>query len=135
MTSIPEPAEALQQILEEKAVRLARETGFIERERTFTGADFAQALILGWLHRPDERIDGFVQVLERREVSITGNIQGNTYANAGIQQTTINSLNNFINGPAPGAGLSPSSLSFGAQVINTTSTAQSAILTNNGTRL
>jgi hypothetical protein len=33
MTSIPEPAEALQRILEEEAVRLAKERGFIERER------------------------------------------------------------------------------------------------------
>jgi len=71
MTSIPQQAEALQQILEEEAVRLARETGCIERERAFNGADFAQALILGWLQRADERLDGFVQILERREVSIT----------------------------------------------------------------
>ncbi len=61
------------------------------------------------------------------------NIQGNTYMNAGIQQTTANILNNFINGAAPGAGLSPSSLNFGAQVINTTSQAQTVTLTNNGT--
>ena len=33
MTSIPQQAEALQRILEEEAVRLAKETGFIERER------------------------------------------------------------------------------------------------------
>src|SRR6266571_1487446 len=72
MTSIPQQAEALQQILEEEAVHLARETGFIERERAFNGADFAQALILGWLQRPDERVEGLVQILERREVSITG---------------------------------------------------------------
>src|SRR6185312_17329142 len=52
------------------------------------------------------------------------NIQGNTYMNAGIQQTTVNILNNFITGPAPGVGLNPSSLNFGAQVINTTSAAQ-----------
>ena len=71
MTSIPQQAEALQQILEEEAVRLAKETGFIERERAFNGADFAQALILGWLQRADERLEGFVQILERREVSIT----------------------------------------------------------------
>ena len=71
MTSIPQQAEALQQILEEEADRLAKETGFIERERAFTGADFAQALIFGWLQRADERLEGLVQILERREVSIT----------------------------------------------------------------
>jgi hypothetical protein len=67
----PSRAEVLKRILEEEAMHLARETGFIERERTISGADFAQALILGWLQRPDERVEGFVQVLERREVSIS----------------------------------------------------------------
>jgi hypothetical protein len=57
--------------VEEEANQLAKETGFIVRERAFAGADFAQALILGWLQRPDERVEGFVQILERREVSIT----------------------------------------------------------------
>lgn len=71
MTSIAQIAETLQQILEEEAVCLAKETGFIERERAFTGADFAQALIFGWLQRADERLEGFAQILERREVSIT----------------------------------------------------------------
>ena len=69
--SVAQIAESLQQILEEETVRLARETGFIQRERAFTGADFAQALILGWLQEPDERLEGFVQILERREVSIS----------------------------------------------------------------
>lgn len=61
------------------------------------------------------------------------NVLGTTYMNAGIQQTTANILNNFINGPAPGAGLSPSSLSFGNQVVNTTTAAQTVTLTNTGT--
>ena len=71
MTSVSQQAEVLQQILEEEAIQLAKETGFIERERAFNGADFAQALILGWLQRADERLEGLVQILERREVSIT----------------------------------------------------------------
>jgi hypothetical protein len=69
--SVSQQAEALKRILEEEAVCLARETGVIERERAISGADFAQALILGWLQRPDERVEGFVQLLERREVSIS----------------------------------------------------------------
>jgi hypothetical protein len=35
------------------------------------GADFAQAMILGWLQQADERLEGFTQILERPEVSIT----------------------------------------------------------------
>jgi len=71
MTSIAQQALVLRQILEEETVPLARETGCIQRERALTGADFAQALILGWLQRADERLEGLVQILERREVSIT----------------------------------------------------------------
>ena len=71
LTSEPHQAEALQRILEEEAKLLAFDSGFIERERAFNGADFAQALILGWLQRPDERVEGLVQILQRREVSIT----------------------------------------------------------------
>jgi hypothetical protein len=71
MSSVPQQAETLQRILEEETRQLARETGFIERERAFNGADFAQAMILGWLQHPDERLEGFTQILERRDVSIT----------------------------------------------------------------
>jgi hypothetical protein len=69
--SVSQQAEALKRILEEEVVPLARETGCIERERVISGADFAQALILGWLQRPDERVEGFAQLLSRREVNIT----------------------------------------------------------------
>ncbi len=61
------------------------------------------------------------------------NIQGNTYANAGIQQTTANILNNFINGPTPNAGLSATSLNFNGAVVGTTSPAKTITLTSNGT--
>lgn len=71
MTSIADQAAVLQHILEEEADRLARETGFIQRQRAFSGADFAQGLILGWLQEPEARLEGLVQLLQRREVSLT----------------------------------------------------------------
>ncbi len=58
------------------------------------------------------------------------------YVNAGIQRATANILNNFISGaapPAPAVSLNPSSLSFGNQQVNTTSTPQTVTLTNSGT--
>jgi hypothetical protein len=39
MTSETQVSETLRQILEEEANTLARETGFIQRERMLTGAD------------------------------------------------------------------------------------------------
>ncbi|MBA2286472.1 MAG: choice-of-anchor D domain-containing protein [Ktedonobacteraceae bacterium] len=61
------------------------------------------------------------------------NSQGNTSANAGIQKTTANILNNFTSGSLPGVSLSPDTLSFGNQNVNATSAAQTLTLTNNST--
>src|SRR5436309_4130572 len=71
MTSVTHFAEIVQRILEEEAEQLAREVGFIQRERVISGADFVQTLILGWLQEPEITLDGQTQVLERREVSIS----------------------------------------------------------------
>src|SRR5947209_2212144 len=71
MTSVTHFAEIVQRILEAEAEQLAREVGFIQRERVISGADFVQTLILGWLQEPEITLDGQTQVLERREVSIS----------------------------------------------------------------
>jgi len=71
MNSVTQVAETLRQILEEEANELAKQTGFIQRERTISGADFAQTLILGWLEEPEITLDGLTQVAGRREVQIT----------------------------------------------------------------
>jgi hypothetical protein len=71
MSSVSQLAEVLEQVLNEEACHLARETGFIERERTFDGADFAQSLIFGWLQEPEIRLEGLIQVLGRRQVQLS----------------------------------------------------------------
>lgn len=71
MRSRAEISEVLTEVLNEKANRLAVETGFIKRVRTFDGADFAQGLILGWLQEPDLSLEGLCQVLGRREVDLS----------------------------------------------------------------
>ena len=53
MISVTPFAETLRQILEKEANELAKETGFMQRERHLTGADFAQTLIFGWLEEPE----------------------------------------------------------------------------------
>ncbi|HET8910464.1 MAG TPA: choice-of-anchor D domain-containing protein [Ktedonobacteraceae bacterium] len=60
-------------------------------------------------------------------------IQGNTYTNAGIQQTTANILNNFIGASsAPNSGITTSSgtLSFGNAALNAAAPAQTVTFTN-----
>jgi hypothetical protein len=71
MSTITQFGETVQRILGEEVEQLAREVGFIERERVISGADFVQGLILGWLQEPEITLDGLTQVLERREVSIS----------------------------------------------------------------
>src|ERR1700730_1747461 len=71
MNSVTQFAETVQRILGEEVEQLAREVGFVERERVIRGADFVQTLILGWLQEPEITLDGLTQVLGRREVSIS----------------------------------------------------------------
>jgi hypothetical protein len=71
MSSVSQLAEILEETLEVQACKLARETGFIKRERAFDGADFAQSLIFGWLQVPQETLDGLRQVLGRCQVKIS----------------------------------------------------------------
>jgi hypothetical protein len=61
------------------------------------------------------------------------NIQSNTYANAGIQRATANILNAFINVQGPSVVLSPTTVNFGTQGINTSNTTQTVAVSNNGT--
>lgn len=49
MSSISQVERALKHILEERANVLARQTGCIQRQRKFSGADL---LVFGWLTHP-----------------------------------------------------------------------------------
>lgn len=53
MTTIAELSNNLQHLLREEANALAKQTGFIQRQRQVTGAGFAQALVLGGLANPE----------------------------------------------------------------------------------
>ncbi len=71
MNSVTHLTETLRHLLEEEANTLAKESGFIQRERLLSGADFAQTLIFGWLQEPQVSLDGLTQIAGRREVEIT----------------------------------------------------------------
>lgn len=53
MTTIAELSQELQYLLREKSNDIAKDTGFIQRQRQITGAGFAQALVLGGLAHPE----------------------------------------------------------------------------------
>lgn len=64
-------SQAWEEIVTTKANQLARETGFLKRQRAFSGADVVQSLICGWWQEPDISFRGLTQVLSRCEVAVT----------------------------------------------------------------
>src|SRR2546423_10526812 len=62
---------SLKHIMEERANVLARETGCIERQRKFSGADLLQTLVFGWLSHPDASLETLASVATLREVEAT----------------------------------------------------------------
>jgi Transposase DDE domain len=71
MTSVSQVAESLKSVLEERANALARETGCIQRERKFSGADLLQTLVFGWQQHPDASLEQLASTAELRDVSVT----------------------------------------------------------------
>src|SRR5438552_16219266 len=71
-TTIAQIEQALREVVEQDAPRLARETGFIQRERNFDGSDFAQVLIFGWLQNGEASLDELTQVAQERDVTLSG---------------------------------------------------------------
>jgi hypothetical protein len=61
----------LKQVLEERANVLARETGCIERERKWSGADLVQMLVFGWLTHPDASLETLASTAAIRGVYVS----------------------------------------------------------------
>jgi Transposase DDE domain len=55
--------QVLQAIFGSDADKLARTSGFIQRERGFSGSDFVRALVFGWLARPRAAIESLADRL------------------------------------------------------------------------
>ena len=71
MSSVPQVAENMKRILEERANELARETGCIQRVRKFSGADLLQTLAFGWQQHPDASLERLASTAELGEGSVT----------------------------------------------------------------
>jgi len=50
---------------------LAQQTGFVQRRRQISGADFVQGLVFGWLHQPQASMGELGGAIAYREVSIS----------------------------------------------------------------
>ena len=71
MTTGAQVEQSLKHILEERANVLARETGCIERQRKFSGADLLQTLVFGWLSHPDASLETLISLATSRQVYVT----------------------------------------------------------------
>ena len=71
MSSVTQVSQQLQFILEERADELARETGCIQRERKFSGADLGQTLVFGFQQHPDASLEQLASTAEVRDVSVS----------------------------------------------------------------
>jgi hypothetical protein len=61
MVSVADLAATRQPLFTTLADHAARETGFVQRVRTLTGAAFVQSLVFGWLGNPDASLSGLTQ--------------------------------------------------------------------------
>jgi hypothetical protein len=71
VSSISQVERSLKYILEERANVLARETGCIERQRKFSGADLLQTLVFGWLSHPEASLEMLASVATLRQIEVT----------------------------------------------------------------
>jgi hypothetical protein len=71
MSSLPQVAAALEQVVTEVATEAAGPVGFVRRQRVLTGALFVQALVLGWLAQPEATLHQLTQALAVRGAAIT----------------------------------------------------------------
>lgn len=71
MSNMCDIAEAVQKVLQEEAERLGRATGFIERQREFSGASFAQTLVFGWMANPSGSLEELQQTAATLGVEVS----------------------------------------------------------------
>jgi hypothetical protein len=71
MQSVSQIEEQMTNVMEKRACILARESGCIQRERKFTGADLLQTLVFGWLAHPESSLEQFASTAATRDVLVS----------------------------------------------------------------
>lgn len=71
MTIVTEIAEAMQVVLTERADELARQTGFVKRQRKLKGSQFVQTLVFGWMADSAARLETLSQSAANVSVKIS----------------------------------------------------------------
>jgi hypothetical protein len=71
MQSVSQIENHLTYVMEERAPILARETGCLQRERKFDGADLLQTLVFGWLAHPESSLEQLASTAATRDVLVS----------------------------------------------------------------
>src|SRR5258708_11589927 len=71
MTSITQVETAMNEIFNERANVLAKESGAIQRVRKFRGADLLQTLVFGWMQHPDASLETLSSMATLRKVYVS----------------------------------------------------------------
>jgi hypothetical protein len=71
MSSIPQLVEAIKKVLQEEADQAGKRTGFIKRVRAFTGATFAQTMILGQMQPGEMSLSDLAQFAKYMKVNVS----------------------------------------------------------------
>ncbi len=61
MSVFNDVAQAIQSILGEQTDQLAKETGFIKRERKVTGSGFIKTLLFAWMQNKSPSVEGIAR--------------------------------------------------------------------------
>lgn len=70
-TTIPQLSHILQELLLKDADRIGHTSGFIQRQRKFSGSSFARSLIFGWQSNPQASLEELCQSSKACNVSIS----------------------------------------------------------------
>ncbi len=103
MSSVPYLESRMRDILETQANELARQSGFIVRQRAFSGADFAQGLVFGWWNKPRGRLVQLARALGRRDVQISASGLSQRFtpqAASFMEQLLEQTVSQVVSGPA-----------------------------------
>ena len=73
MGILTQVAKAMQVVLTKTADIIGRETGFIQRQRKFSGSRFVQTLVFSWLSNPNSTVEDLCQTAATLDIDISIN--------------------------------------------------------------
>lgn len=71
MISVSQIETCVERLFGERANQLAHETGYIQRQREFTGASLARTFVFGWMENEQMTLERFTQIAQYSHVAVS----------------------------------------------------------------